>query len=51
MLKIQALAVGLLLAMAGADAAAQARAANKLALLRTKIEAAYYAKALARLSR
>jgi len=34
-----------------ADAAAQARAAKKLALLRTKIEAAYYAKALARLSR
>jgi hypothetical protein len=34
-----------------AAAAARARAAKKLALLRTKIEAAYYAKALARLSR
>ena len=34
-----------------ADAAAQARAVKKLALLRTKIEAAYYAKALARLGR
>lgn len=34
-----------------AGALAQARAVKKLALLRTKIEAAYYAKALARLSR
>jgi len=33
------------------DAMAQSRAVKKLALLRTKIEAAYYAKALARLSR
>ena len=33
------------------DALAQSRAVKKLALLRTKIEAAYYAKALARLSR
>ena len=34
-----------------ADALGQARAVKKLALLRTKVEAAYYAKALARLSR
>ena len=34
-----------------ADAVAQLRAVKKLALLRTKIEAAYYARALARLSR
>jgi hypothetical protein len=34
-----------------ADAQAHARAVKKLALLRTKVEAAYYAKALARLSR
>jgi hypothetical protein len=33
------------------DALTQSRAVKKLALLRTKIEAAYYAKALARLSR
>jgi hypothetical protein len=33
------------------DALAQSRAVKKLALLRTKIEAQYYAKALARLSR
>ena len=36
----------------GCDGAlAQSRAVKKLALLRTKVEAAYYAKALARLSR
>jgi Domain of unknown function (DUF1992) len=34
-----------------ADAAAQAKAVKKLALLRTKVEAGYYAKAIARLSR
>jgi hypothetical protein len=34
-----------------ADAAARARALKKLALLKTKIEAAYYARALARLGR
>ena len=34
-----------------ADAVAHSRAVKKLALLRTKIEAAYYARALARLSR
>jgi len=34
-----------------ANAVAHARAVKKLALLRTKIEAAYYARALARLSR
>src|ERR671937_358595 len=33
------------------DVAAQARAVKKLALLKTRIEAAYYTKALARLSR
>jgi Domain of unknown function (DUF1992) len=33
------------------DAQAQSRAVKKLALLRTKIEAGYYAKALARLGR
>jgi hypothetical protein len=33
------------------DAAARATAVKKLALLRTKIEASYYAKALARLTR
>jgi hypothetical protein len=33
------------------DAAARARAVKKLALLRTKIEARYYAKALTRLAR
>jgi hypothetical protein len=33
------------------DAVARSRAVKKLALLRTKIEAAYYAKALARLGR
>jgi hypothetical protein len=33
------------------DALAQSRGVKKLVLLRTKIEAAYYAKALARLSR
>jgi hypothetical protein len=36
---------------APADVAAQARAVKKLALLKTRIEAAYYMKALARLSR
>ena len=34
-----------------ADAAAHARAVKKLALLRTRIEGAYYARALARLAR
>jgi hypothetical protein len=34
-----------------ADALAQARAVKKLALLRTKIETAYYAKAVARFGR
>jgi hypothetical protein len=34
-----------------ADARAQARAVKKLALLRTKIETAYYAKAVARFGR
>jgi hypothetical protein len=35
----------------GADDAAQAKAARKLALLRTRIEAAYYDKLVKRLSR
>jgi Domain of unknown function (DUF1992) len=35
----------------GDDALAQSRAVKKLALLRTKIETAYYAKAVARLGR
>jgi len=34
-----------------ADAAAHAKAVKKLALLRTRIEGAYYARAMARLSR
>ena len=41
----------LVLAQAEGDEAARSRAARKLALLRTKIEAAYYSAALARLSR
>jgi hypothetical protein len=36
---------------ADVDAAARAKAVKKLALLRTKIEASYYARALARLAR
>jgi len=36
---------------ADVDAAARARAVKKLALLRTKIEASYYAKAISRLGR
>ena len=39
------------LLQAPADEAAQARAVKKLALLKTRIEAAYYRKALARLNR
>lgn len=39
------------LLQAPADVAAQAKAVKKLALLKTRIEAAYYEKALARLGR
>jgi len=40
-----------LIARDDVDAAAQAKAAKKLALLRTRIEHGYYAKAIARLAR
>jgi hypothetical protein len=40
-----------LISNAGEDAAARSRAARRLALLRTRIEAAYYEKALVKLAR